>query len=55
LPVFHVIEPEIRAQVDEQVYQAEVGMAELALEEPEAIVAALRGIRSAQASPGSAE
>ena len=26
LPVFHVIEPEVKAQVDDAVYQAEVGM-----------------------------
>ena len=55
LPVFHVIEPEVKAQVDEQVYQAEVGITELALEDPDEIVAAVRGVRSAQASIGSAE
>lgn len=49
LPVFHVIEPEVKAQVDEQVYQAEVGMTELALEDPDEIIAAVRGVRSAQA------
>ena len=53
LPVFHVIEPEVKAQVDEQVYQAEVGMTELALEDPEEIVAAVRGVRIAQARPES--
>ena len=53
LPVFHVIEPEVKAQVDAQVYQAEVGMTELALEDPEEIVAAVRGVRSAQARPES--
>jgi glycine/sarcosine/betaine reductase complex component A len=55
LPVFHVIEPEVKAQVDQHVYQAEVGMTELALEDPEEIVAAVRGVRKAQASPGSTE
>jgi glycine reductase len=55
LPVFHVIEPEVKAQVDEQVYQAEVAMTELALEEPDEIVAAVRGVRHAQASPGNSE
>jgi hypothetical protein len=54
LPVFHVIEPEVKAQVDEQVYEAEVGMTELALEDPDEIVAAVRGVRNAHASPGSA-
>jgi glycine/sarcosine/betaine reductase complex component A len=55
LPVFHVIEPEVKAQVDEQVYQTEVGLTELALEEPDEIVAAVRGVRHAQASSGSTE
>jgi glycine/sarcosine/betaine reductase complex component A len=54
LPVFHVIEPEVKAQVDEQVYQAEVGMTELALEDPDEIVAAVRGVRSAQAGSAGA-
>jgi hypothetical protein len=52
LPVFHVIEPEVKAQVDERVYQAEVGMTELALEDPDEIIAAVRGVRSAQSSSG---
>ena len=55
LAVFHVIEPEVKAQVDDAVYQAEVGLAELALEEPDAIVAAVREVRSAQGSSGRAE
>ena len=54
LPVFHVIEPEVKAQVDGAVYQAEVGMAELALEDPDEIVAAVRGVRSAQAGSAGA-
>jgi hypothetical protein len=41
--------------VDEQVYQAEVALTELALEEPEEIVAAVRGVRHAQASSGRTE
>ena len=55
LPVFHVIEPEVKAQVDEQVYQAEVGMTELALEDPDEIIAAVRDVRSAQAGSGRTE
>ena len=51
LPVFHVIEPEVKAQVDEQVYQAEVAMTELALEEPDEIVAAVRGVRHGRRAP----
>jgi glycine/sarcosine/betaine reductase complex component A len=52
LPVFHVIEPEVKAQIDAQVYQAEVGIAELALEEPDQIVAAVREVRGAWAAGG---
>jgi hypothetical protein len=54
LPVFHVIEPEVRVQFDDAVYQAEVGMTELALEDPDEIVAAVRGVRSAQAGSAGA-
>ena len=49
LSVFHVIEPEVKSQVDEQVYQAEVGIAELALEAPDEIIAAVREVRGARA------
>jgi glycine reductase len=45
LPVFHVIESEIKAQIDERVYQAEIGIAEMALEDPDQIVAAVRAVR----------
>jgi glycine/sarcosine/betaine reductase complex component A len=54
LPVFHVIEPEVKAQIDEQVYQAEVGIAELALEEPDQIVAAVREVRATLGPAGEA-
>lgn len=32
LPVYHITEPQIRAQIDPQVYQEQVGVMELALE-----------------------
>jgi betaine reductase len=54
LPVFHVIEPEIKSQVDAAVYQAEVGLAELALEEPDRIVAVVREVRAATEPAGGA-
>ena len=54
LPVFHVIEAEVKSQVDPLVYQAEVGIAELALEEPERIVAAVREVRAALEGTGGA-
>jgi hypothetical protein len=44
----------VKAQVDERVYQAEVGLTELALEDPDQIVTAVREVRSGQASPGRA-
>ena len=54
LPVFHVIEPEVKSQVDAEVYQAEVGLAELALEEPDEILAAVREVRAALSRTGGA-
>ncbi len=45
LPVFHVIESEIKSQIDDRVYQAEVGIAEMALDDPDQIVAAVRAVR----------
>lgn len=32
LPVYHILEPEIKAQVDPQVYEEQVGMMEMVLE-----------------------
>ena len=54
LPVFHVIEPEVKAQVDAEVYQAQVGLAELALEERDEILAAVREVRTALSRTGGA-
>ena len=45
LPVYHVTEAEIKAQVDPQVYEEHVGLAELAMEVDE-IADALRQVRS---------
>ena len=45
LPVYHIIEPEIKAAVDSAVYEAEVGVAEMVLDEAEAIVEAVREVR----------
>ena len=44
LPVYHIIEQEIKSQVDTSVYEAEVGVAELALES-EAIAQAVEEVR----------
>lgn len=45
LPVFHIIEPEIKAQIDSSVYESEIGVTEMALVEAEEIVAAVREVR----------
>ena len=45
LPVYHITEPEVRAQIEPGVYQAQVGLADMVLETVE-IADALREIRS---------
>ena len=44
LPVFHIVEPEIKSQVDPELYQEQVGLAEMVLD-TEGIFAALQTIR----------
>ena len=44
LPVYHIAEPEIKAQVEPDLYQEQVGLAEMVLETDE-IVQALEGVR----------
>jgi len=44
LPIFHITEPEVRAQIPEDVYDAQVGLAETVLD-VEAIAGVLRGRR----------
>ena len=44
LPVFHILEPEIKAQVDPGVYEEQVGVMEIALDS-EAINTEIRKIR----------
>ncbi len=44
LPVFHIVEPEIRDQIPADVYDAQVGLAETVLDVP-AITEALRSSR----------
>jgi hypothetical protein len=45
LPVYHIMEPDVRRMVPEGIYQREVGLAELSLD-AEALVAAVRGVRA---------
>lgn len=44
LPVYHILEPQIRAQIDPHVYEEQVGLAAFALD-AEAIIAAVRAVR----------
>ena len=44
LPVFHIVEPEIKSQINPELYQDQVGLAEMVLE-TEGIFAALQTIR----------
>jgi len=49
LPVYHVTEPEIRAQIDPGVYAAQIELMELALDTP-AIHEAMRAVRQRAAN-----
>ena len=44
LPVYHIAEPEIKSQVNPEVYQDQVGLAEMVLDTEE-IVEALQEVR----------
>ena len=50
LPVYHIIEPDIKAVVDSAVYESEVGVAEMVMDEAEAIVEAVREVRQRNAT-----
>ena len=45
LPVYHITEPEIKAQIDPDVYQEQVGITEMVLDIDE-IIDALRQVRN---------
>ena len=45
LPVFHITEAEIKSQIDEDVYETEVGLAEMTLDTDD-IVAAVAEVRN---------
>jgi glycine/sarcosine/betaine reductase complex component A len=47
LPVFHVTEPEVRAQIPPAVYDEQVGLAEMVLDPP-ALAEAARECRAAR-------
>lgn len=51
LPVFHLFEDEVKAQVDPRVYQDQVALLELTLD-PEAVKAAMRKVREKQGGNG---
>jgi betaine reductase len=50
LPVYHVIEPEIKSLIDSSVYDVEVGLSEVALEDPEQIIAKVKEVRVSNGS-----
>ena len=45
LPVYHIMEPEIKSQVDSQVYEEQVGLTELVLDTAE-IIETLQQVRA---------
>ena len=45
LPVYHITEPEIKAQINSEVYESEVGIVEMVLDVEE-IAAAVREVRA---------
>ena len=47
LPVYHIIEPEIKSQIDPDVYQEQVGITEMVLDVDE-IIDALRLVRNGE-------
>ena len=49
LPVYHILEPELKAQVDPEVYREQVGMMELVVDVPR-LIEPLRRIREAGGS-----
>ncbi len=44
LPVYHIMEPEIKSQVDSQVYEEQVGLTEMVLDTDE-IIETMRQVR----------
>ena len=47
LPVYHIIEPEIKSQIDPDVYKEQVGITEMVLDIDE-IIDALRQVRNGE-------
>ena len=45
LPVYHIIESDLKDEIDGSVYEAEVGVAEMALVEAEEILEAIKEVR----------
>ena len=42
---YHVMEDEIKSQIDETIYEDEVGLTEMTLENPDEILTAVRAVR----------
>ena len=43
--MYHVMEDEIKSQVDGDIYDSEVGLTEMTLENPDEILAAVKEVR----------
>ena len=52
LPLYHILEPDIKANVESRVYESEVGVAEMVLEEAEEIVDVVREVRERNGESG---
>lgn len=46
IPVYHILDPEIKAEISEELYEEEIGLFELATEESEEILSSLEKIRA---------
>jgi betaine reductase len=46
VPAYHVIEEVIKSQIDADIYEEEVGLMEMTLEDPDAILEAVAGVRA---------
>tara|TARA_B100001013_G_scaffold293037_1_gene193119 strand:- start:1280 stop:1507 length:228 start_codon:yes stop_codon:yes gene_type:complete len=46
IPVYHILDPEIKAEISAELYEEEIGLFELATEESEEILSSLEKIRA---------
>jgi betaine reductase len=51
LPVYHILEPEVKDQIDPALYDQQVGLSEMALD-AESIIKTMRQVRAQLQAPG---